>query len=74
MDERYGTEHLELLQVLLEMQEDCAPIEMSIGCTVDNIVRKGIVLKDAPAVVISTLVRKGYTCSLSKNGMWVYKL
>ncbi len=71
----YKNSDRELLQLLLKMQEETSPIKLSIGYTADsNHVCKGIILHEAAPMVINTLVEEGYTCSLVKQGMHVYKL
>lgn len=73
MVKEYGTETLELMQTLLELQKDSAPIEMSIGYCRGNIVQQGILLKKAPPLVLTVLSRKGYVLDLIGSGILVYK-
>lgn len=73
--EKYKDSDRELLQLLLKMQEETSPIDLSIGYVTDsNQVRQGIVLHEAAPMVINTLIEEGYVCSLGKTGMHVYKL
>lgn len=73
--EKYKNSDRELLLLLLKMQEETSPIDLSIGyVTGSNQVRHGIVLHEAAPMVINTLIEEGYVCSLEKQGMHVYKL
>lgn len=73
--EKYKDSDKELMQLLLKMQEETSPINLSIGYVTDsNQVRKGIVLHEAAPMVINTLIAEGYVCSLGEQGMHVYKL
>lgn len=51
----------------------CAPVEISIGSTTESgIVQQGtLVIKDAPACIINTLIENGYSISVGKNGVIV---
>lgn len=72
---KYKDSDRELLLLLMEMQEQTSPIELSIGYVTDsNQVRQGIVLHKAAPMVIETLIKKGYMCDLVGQGMMVYKL
>lgn len=70
----YRNSDVELMEILLNLQERTAPVKLSIGyITSENQVRRGIMLHEAPPLVIDTLKRKGYTLDLRENGMMVYK-
>lgn len=74
MAKEYGNETLALMDLLISEQENCAPIVVSIGyCTKGGMVQKGIVMKEAPPVVIDKLIQNGYSCSLEENGLLIYK-
>lgn len=71
--ERYAVQQ-ELLAELLDIQRNSAPIVISIGWTdKDRVVHDGIMLKDAPPVVIEKLIQQGYSLSLCNNGLHVSK-
>lgn len=76
MLKEYKQETLELMHLLVEEQENCAPIRLSIGYTQEdtNTVRQGILLLEAPPVVIEKLIQSGYVCDLTERGILVYKL
>lgn len=72
---KYKESDRDLLLLLLKMQEETSPIELSIGYVTDsNQVHQGIILREAAPMVINTLIDEGYTCSLVKQGMHVYNL
>lgn len=71
---KYNKNDEELLTLLLKLQEKTSPIRMSIGYTVDGTVCQGIILHEAPPMVIETLIEHGYICTLRDYGMCVEKL
>ncbi len=71
----YKQQDRELLLMLMKLQENTAPITLSIGYTDSaNQVKAGILIQEAPPKVIETLVAEGYICSLTAGGLFVYKL
>ncbi len=64
----------ELLLTLLRMQEETAPISLSIGYVDGERVRQGLILHEAPPAVLEKLIGEGYMCELTQNGVFVYKL
>lgn len=67
-------EKLELMRLLVEMQKGCAPIKLSIGHLVNGrIVTDGIIIHEAPAVVMDRLVAQGWSCSTVEGGVLVYR-
>lgn len=65
----------ELILTLMKMQENTAPITLSIGYTDrENHVRLGVLIHEAPPVVVNELISQGYSCDLTSGGMFVYKL
>lgn len=71
---KYKESDNELLLLLLRMGEETSPIRLSIGTVVNGIVQPGIILHEAAPFVINTLIQRGYKCSLTEDGMRVYKL
>lgn len=69
------TNKVSLLFELAKLQEDCAPIKLSIGSTTEtNMVRHDtIVINDAPPVVINKLVELGYSLFATEKGIVVDK-
>lgn len=62
------------LDLLVEAKDKgCAPIELSIGWLNNNIVVGGIVIKEAPPIVVNMLIEFGYTLSIMHDGMHVEK-
>lgn len=64
----------ELLDLLVEIQKDSAPIGLSIGWVKDGIVKEGIVIKEAPPVVVRKLTEAGYCMEIIPEGVIVYKI
>lgn len=65
---------VKLLQMLIDIQENCAPITLTIGSLSENTVEHdGVVIKEAPPVVIKELVKDGYMLDLSTDGILVEK-
>lgn len=69
------TDKINLLEELVNIQQDCAPIKLTIGSTTEsNMVRHDtIVINDAPPVVINKLVELGYSLFATENGIVVDK-
>lgn len=55
MERKYTETDKELMLKLLEMQELTAPISLSIGSVVDGQVTQGIILHEAPPIVVEDL-------------------
>lgn len=72
---KYNKNDEELVTLLLKIQEETAPIKLSIGYVRSgSTVHQGIILNEAPPKVIETLIEHGYICDLRDYGMRVYKL
>ena len=67
---------MKLMGVLVAVQEECAPITLSIGGVTENntVIHGCVTIKEAPPVVMKTLVEHGYSLSVNKNGVAVYKI
>lgn len=74
IEEMKYEQRAKILELLLEIQKDAAPIELSIGWTKDEIVRKGIVIKSAAPVVAQKLMEAGYSLEIMPEGVRVYKI
>lgn len=62
----------ELLELLGKCQEECAPINMTIGVTIDGIVsRDYIVIHECSQLVLNELANNHFHFSLHTNGLWV---
>ena len=62
----------ELLELVAKCQEQCAPITLSIGCTVNGIVNHDyIVISDCPQLVLNELHANNYHYSLHGGGLWI---
>ena len=68
-------DRIKLLTTIVELQEICAPIKLSIGSTTENnmVLNNTIVIHDCPPVVINKLVELGYSLSATEKGMVVDK-
>lgn len=66
---------IKLLETLTMLQNNTAPINLSIGSVSDtNMVQHDtIIIHDAPARITEVLVRKGYNLSITKDGVRVEK-
>lgn len=65
-------QRIKLLTLLSLIQENSAPITLTIGSLSDNIVEhNGIIIKEAPPVVIEKLVKEGYLLDVSSDGVLV---
>lgn len=66
---------IKLLETLAMLQNNTAPINLSIGSVSDtNMVQHDtIIIHDAPPRITEILVRKGYMLSITKNGVQVEK-
>lgn len=64
-----------ILDLLADIQRKGAPIELSIGWVDDNRnVMQGIVIKSAPPLAAQKLVEAGYSLSIMRQGVMVYKI
>lgn len=63
-----------ILELLVAIQKNSAPIELSIGWVSNNVVQIGIVIKSAPPIVIEKLIDAGYSLDIMKQGVRVYKI
>lgn len=70
--EDYG-ERVKLLELLADIQRNCGPIELGIGYVEDGTVHQGILLKRAPAVVVSRIVEAGYWVEVMPQGAKVIR-
>lgn len=65
----------DLLKLLGEIQRNTAPIELSIGRTVNGIVHScDVLIKKAPPLVTQKLIEAGYSLDITQNGVYVYKI
>ena len=66
---------INLLEELVNIQQDCAPIKLTIGSTTEsNRVRHDtIVINNCPPIVINKLVELGYSLSATEKGIVVDK-
>ena len=66
---------INLLEELVNIQQDCAPIKLTIGSTTEsNMVRHDtIVINNCPPIVINKLVELGYSLSATEKGIVVDK-
>ncbi len=69
-------EMMKLMGVLVALQEECAPITLTIGGVTENnmVTHDCVTIKEAPPVVMRTLVEHGYSLFVNKNGVTVYKI
>ena len=52
--------------------DSIAPVKMQIGYVgKDNICREGVLLLDAPAIVVDHIVGQGYRCTLQDGALYV---
>ena len=67
---------LEALALIVDEQEQCAPVELSIGGIDGNgsVQHSTLYLKDAPPKVINALVGRGYSLSVSWQGLSVDRI
>lgn len=65
---------MDILKLIYEAAQNTAPVTVQIGYTINNVCHNGIVIKEAPPVIIRTLVVHGYTCDMRPDGLHVYKL
>lgn len=64
-----------ILELLADIQRTSAPIELSIGwVSSNNVVQKGIVIRNAPPVVTQKLIEQGYSLDITAAGVRVYKI
>lgn len=62
----------ELLELLGKCQEQCAPIKMSIGTTVNGIVSSDyIVIYECSQLVLNELSSNNYHYSMRDGGLWI---
>jgi len=66
--------NLEILTLIYEAAKGTSPVSLQIGYTLNNTCRQGIVVKEAPPVIVRALVENGYVCDLRPDGLHVYKL
>ena len=66
---------IKLLETLTKIQENTAPITLSIGNVSEtNMVQHDtIIIHDAPARITSELIKQGYMLSITKDGIYVEK-
>lgn len=69
------TDMVNILEELVNIQQDCAPIKLTIGSTTENnMVRHDtIVINDCPPIVINKLVELGYSLFATEKGIVVDK-
>lgn len=67
---------IKLLETLAKLQENTAPITLSIGSVSDtNMVQHdAIIIHDAAPRITEELIKQGYMLSIRKNGVHVEKL
>lgn len=60
----------EVLALLVRIQEDCAPIKLSIGhvCKANFVNHDSITIHDAPPVVLRALVNAGLLVQIVEDG------
>ena len=63
-----------ILKDIFDKAQNTAPVLVQIGYTRNNTCMKGIVLKTAPAAIISMLYENGYICDLTEDGLHVYDM
>lgn len=64
----------QILELLVDIQRNSAPIELSIGWVKNGTVQQGIVIKSAPPIVTQKLVEAGYQLNIMPQGVRVYKI
>lgn len=66
---------LEILKVIVEAQQDCASVELSIGTTFDGMVEHGgVYIIDCPASVVNALSEAGYPMGMQDGKMYIMDL
>lgn len=69
------TDMVNIVEELVNIQQDCAPIKLTIGSTTETnmVTHDTIVINEAPPVVINKLVELGYSLSATEKGIVVDK-
>lgn len=66
----------EALATIVDEQETCAPVELSIGSTdeASRVQHLTLFLRDAPSKVIDALIDQGFTLSIDWRGLAVERI
>lgn len=66
-------EKIKILELLINLQQMCGPIEISIGWNQHNERQSGILIKKAAPYVTEELIKRGYHLDIKPFGVQVIK-
>lgn len=67
-----NTEYKEMVMTILELSDDTSPVELSFGYVSESgICRKGIILKKAAPRILTELIQRGYSATVTTDGVHI---